>query len=81
MFSLFCEDVHLEYVRIHVIYSVHQAEYVVHIRVVAPQEYVNIYSPRRDGTRVQAPLRSTVKIPRLLLGLYRILLLPIVHGA
>jgi len=47
MFSLFCECFHLEYVRIHVIYRVNQAEHVIHIRVVAPQEYVNIYSTCR----------------------------------
>ena len=47
---LFCEYVHLEYVRIHVIYRVNQAEYIIHIRVVAPQEYVNIYSTRRVQT-------------------------------
>jgi len=34
-FSLFCEYIHLEYVRIHVIYRVTQAEYVIRIRVVA----------------------------------------------
>jgi len=33
---------HLECVRIHVIYRVCQAEYVVRILVVAPQECVNI---------------------------------------
>ena len=43
IFSLFCEYVHLEYVRIHLIYRVNQAEYVIRILVVAPQEYVNIY--------------------------------------
>jgi len=47
MFGLFCEYVHLEYVRIHVICRVDQAEYVVRILVVAPQEYVNIVSTRR----------------------------------
>jgi len=47
IFSLFCENLHLEYVRIHVNYRVNQAEYVVHILAVAPQEYVNIYSTRR----------------------------------
>ena len=40
MFSLRCEYMYLEYVRIHVIYGVHQAEYVIHMRVVTPQEYV-----------------------------------------
>jgi len=47
IFSLFCEHIHLEYVRIHVVYRVNQAEYVIHIRVIAPQEYVKIYSTRR----------------------------------
>jgi len=36
MFSLFCEYIHLEYVRIHVIYKVNQAEYAIRILVVAP---------------------------------------------
>jgi len=40
MFSLFCEYIHLEYVRIHGIYRVDQAECGIHILVVAPQEYV-----------------------------------------
>jgi len=31
----------------HVTYRVNQAEYVIHIFVVAPQKYVNIYSTRR----------------------------------
>jgi len=52
IFSLFCEYIHLEYVRIHVIYKVNQAEYVIHILVVALQEYVNIYS-----TLGSSPLR------------------------
>jgi len=47
IFSLFSEYIQLEYVRIHVIYRLNQAEYGIHIRVVAPQEYVNIYSTRR----------------------------------
>jgi len=42
MFSLFCEYIDLECVRIHVIYRVTQAEYVINILVVAPQEHVNI---------------------------------------
>jgi len=50
IFSLFCEFSHLQYVRIHVMYSVDQAEYDIHILVVAPQEYVNIYSTRRTST-------------------------------
>jgi len=31
----------LEYVHIHVIYRVHQAEYGIHVLVAASQEYVN----------------------------------------
>jgi len=38
---------HPEYERTHVIYRVNQAEYGIHIRVVAPHEYVNIDSTRR----------------------------------
>jgi len=41
LFSLFCEYIHLEYVRIHVIYRVTRAEYVIRIRMAASQEYVN----------------------------------------
>jgi len=47
IFSLFCEYIQLDYVRIHVIYRVHQAEHSIHIVVVASQEYVNIYLTRR----------------------------------
>jgi len=50
LFSLLCEYTHLEYVRIHVIYRVNQAEYGIHIFLVAPQEYVNIYLTRRIRT-------------------------------
>jgi len=38
---------HLEYARIHAICRVNQAEYGIRVRVVAPQEYVNLYSTRR----------------------------------
>ena len=48
VFGLFCEYIHLEYERIHVIYRVDQAECDVHILVVALQEHVNIYSTLRD---------------------------------
>jgi len=51
MFSLFCEYIHLAYVRIHIVYGVHQAGYGIHILVVAPQEYVNVYSTRRVLTK------------------------------
>ena len=45
--SLFCEYINLEYVCIHAIYWVNQAEYVIHMRAAASQEYVNTYSTRR----------------------------------
>ena len=48
--NLFCEYMQLEYVRIHVIYRDNQAEYGIHILVVAPQEHVNIYSTHRSVT-------------------------------
>jgi len=50
IFQLFCEYIHLESVYIHVIYRVNQAEYGIHIRVIAPQDYVNILSTRRPVT-------------------------------
>jgi len=43
IFSLFREYIHLEYVRLPVIYRVHQAEYGTHILVAASQEYVNTF--------------------------------------
>jgi len=43
--SLFCEYIALEHVRIHIIYRVNQAECGIRFLVVAPREYVNIYSP------------------------------------
>ena len=56
IFGLFYEYSALEYVCIHVISMVNQAEYGLHIRVVVPQEYVNIYStrcvPRRHAMRL-----------------------------
>ena len=47
IFSLFYEYMYLEYARIHVIHRVNQAEYVIHVVVVAPQENANIYSTLR----------------------------------
>jgi len=47
IFSLFCEYRTLEYVRIHVIYRVDQAECGIYILVAASHEYVNTYSTRR----------------------------------
>ena len=46
-FSLFYEYSNLEYVHIHAIYRVNQAEYVIHVLVAASQEYVNTYATRR----------------------------------
>jgi len=51
MLSPVYEYNNLDYVHIHVIYRVTQAEYVIRTRVAASQEYVNIYSrPRVCGT-------------------------------
>jgi len=47
IFSLICEYTNLECVQVPVIYRVDQAEYVIHIRVAASQEYENTYSTRR----------------------------------
>ena len=47
IFSLFCENIHLAYLRVPVIHRVNQAEYAIHILVAALQEYVNTYSTRR----------------------------------
>jgi len=44
IFRPFDEYSTLEYVHIHVIYRVHQAEYGIRILVAASQEYVNTYS-------------------------------------
>jgi len=46
--SLFCEYTNLEYVRIHVICRVDQAEYAIRTPMAAHQEYVNTYSTLRD---------------------------------
>ena len=54
IFSPFCEYIHLAYVRVHVIHRVNQPEYVIHTLVVAPPEYVNIYSTRRFHTLYDA---------------------------
>jgi len=50
--SLFYEYSNLAYVHIHAIHRVYQAEYVIRIRVAAPQEYVNTYSTRRPWTKL-----------------------------
>ena len=47
IFSMFCEETNLEYVSIHVICRVNQAEYAIRIPQAVPQEYVKIYSTRR----------------------------------
>ena len=49
-FSLFCEYLNLEYVRVPVIYMNNKAEYQIHIIVAASQKYVNTYSTRRFTT-------------------------------
>jgi len=41
------KNILVEYVRTHVRYRDNQAEYVIHIRVIAPQGYVKICSTRR----------------------------------
>ena len=48
MLSLFCVYGNLEYLHFHVIYRVNQAEYGIQFRVAASQEYVNMYSTRRE---------------------------------
>jgi len=65
IFSLFYEYIQLEYVRSHVIYRVHEAEYGIPVLVIAPQEYVNIYSTRRNGTHVNGALCASVTGLRL----------------
>jgi len=47
IFSLFYEYSNPEYVHIHAIYRVDQAEYGIRIRVAGSQEYVNTYSTCR----------------------------------
>jgi len=89
IFSLFCEYMHLEYVRIHVIYRVDQAEHGIHVLVIAPQEYVNIYSTRRVDVRVNHRVASLAVVAggyrvtpsAMHLGLYTILLLPMLQDA
>jgi len=40
LFNLFCEYANFAFVRVPVVYRVHQKEYGIHILVVASQEYV-----------------------------------------
>ena len=63
IFSLFCEYIHFEYVRVPVIYRVNQAEYVIQIRVAASKEYVNTYSTSR--VRVLSRLHITPQLSRV----------------
>jgi len=68
IFSLFCEYINLDYVRVPVVYRANQAEYGIHILVVAPQEYVNVYSTRRVlvvGTVLSVPLSPFSLISRV----------------
>jgi len=53
VFSLIYEYSNLEYGHVPVEYRVHQAEYVNHFLVAAPQEYVNVDSTRRVGHLVR----------------------------
>jgi len=48
--SPFYDYSNLECVYVPVEYRVHQAEYVIHIRLAASQEYVNTHSTRRHPT-------------------------------
>jgi len=61
--SLFREYVHLEYIRIHVIYRVNQAEYGIYILVFEPHKYVKIFCTRawEVARTVVAPPSSVVK--------------------
>jgi len=61
--SLFCKCTHLEYIRIHVLCRVNQAEYAIRIPTAAPQEYVNIYSTRRvaEACAALTTVRVTVE--------------------
>jgi len=61
-FNLFCEYANLEYVRIRVIYRVNQAEYGIHILVVAQQKYVNTCSTPRL-TSLAHPLPTLASPP------------------
>ena len=91
IFSLVCEYIHLEHVRIHAICRDNQAGYGIHIIVVAPQEYVNIYSTRRSAslekslhiikqTQIEDPADTGGgRVPLSRFGLYTILPLPIVY--
>jgi len=54
MLSLFCEYGNLQYLHVHVIHRVNQAEYGIRIRVAASQEDVNLFLTRRVGVRVVA---------------------------
>jgi len=64
MFSLFCEYINLEYARVLVIYGVNQAEYVIHIRVAASQDYANTYSTRR----ILSPPKSWAQMTTCVVG-------------
>jgi len=50
IFRPFYECSHLEYEHVPVECRVQQPEYSIHILAAAPQEYVNTYSTRRQGT-------------------------------
>ena len=57
-FACFVNTFYLKYVHVHVIHRVNQADYLIHILVVAPQQYVKIYSTRGSRTSC-SPSRIT----------------------
>jgi len=68
IFSLCCEYINLEYVRIHVIYRVNKAEYAI---VAAPQEYGNTDSTRRVVRETESVLPSIYLCKHLNIDLHR----------
>ena len=54
----------LEYVRMHVICRVNQAEYATRIPMAAPQEYVNTYPTRRVAGEIEVCLRPGLAFTR-----------------
>jgi len=74
IFSLFREYIDIEYARVPVTYRVHQAEYIIHIRVAASQEYENTYSTRRVAHRCTSwtsPVRVKTRVwPSYVLNTY-----------
>jgi len=63
IFSLFGEYNNLEYVHIHDICRVNQAENIIRILVAVPQEYVNTYSTRRIPAPYRIPNPNPISSP------------------